>query len=202
MSKYGGSIDCASKSIYLTTPEGKRIKYISRHAPRSCQVNTLTGVVQEEVRVVRDYPDVSPEELPGMPPDRDIEFLIELLPGIGPISKRPYRMPANDLEEIKKQIRELLEKGYIRRSSSPWGAPVLLVEKKDGTLRMVVDYRSLNDVTIKNKYPLPMINDLFDQLVGAKVFSKIDLRSGYHQLKIREQGIPKTAFTTRYGLYE
>ena len=111
-------------------------------------------------------------------------------------------MPANDLEEVKKQIKELLEKGYIRPSSSPWGAPVLLVEKKDGTLRMCVDYRSLNEVTIKNKYPLPMINDLFDQLEGASVFSKIDLRSGYHQLKIREKDIPKTAFTTRYGLYE
>ena len=102
MSKYGGSIDCASKSIYLTTPEGKRIKYVSRHVPKRSQVNALTGVVQEEVPVVKDYPDVFPEELPGMPPDRDIEFLIELLPGTGPISKRPYRMPANDLEEIKK----------------------------------------------------------------------------------------------------
>ena len=111
-------------------------------------------------------------------------------------------MPANDLEEIKKQIKELLEKGYIPRSSSPWGAPVLLVEKKDKSLRMVVDYRALNEVTIKNKYPLPMINDLFDQLQGARVFSKIDLRSGYHKLKIREKDIPKTAFTTRYGLYE
>ena len=127
-SKYGGSIDCASKSIYLTTPEGKRIKYVSRHVPRRSQVNTLTRVVQEEVPVVKDYPDVFLEELPGMPPDRDIEFLIELLPGTGPISKRPYRMPVNDLEEIKKQIKELLEKGYILRSSSPWGAPVLLVE--------------------------------------------------------------------------
>ena len=127
MSKYGGSIDCASKSIYLTTLEGKRIKYASRHAPRRTQVNSLTGVVQEEVPVVKDYPDVFPEELRGMPPDRDIEFLIELLPCTGPISKRPYWVPANDLEEIKKQIKELLEKGYIRRSSSPWGAPVLLV---------------------------------------------------------------------------
>ena len=135
---------------------------------------------------MKDYLNVFPEELPGMPPDRDIEFLIELLPGTGPISKRPYRMPANDLEEIKKQIKELLEKGYIRRSSSPWGALVLLVEK-DGSLRMVIDYRALNEVTIKNKYPLPMINDLFDQLQGAKVFSKIDLRSGYHHLKIREK---------------
>ena len=111
-------------------------------------------------------------------------------------------MPAKDLEEIKKQIKELLDKGYIRPSSSPWGSPVLLVEKKDGSLRMVVDYRGLNEVTIKNKYPPPMINNLFDRLQGAKVFSKIDLRSGYRQLKIREQDIPKTAFTTRYGLYE
>ena len=111
-------------------------------------------------------------------------------------------MPAQDLEKIKKQIKELLDKGFIRPSSSPWGSPVLLVEKKDGSLRMVVDYRGLNAVTIKNKYPLPMINDLFDRLQGAKVFSKIDLCSGYHQLKIREQDIPKTAFTTRYGLYE
>src|SRR3954464_10032549 len=111
-------------------------------------------------------------------------------------------MPAKDLVEIKKQIKELLDKGYIRPSSSPWGSPVLLVEKKDGSLRMVVDYRGLNEVTIKNKYPLPMINDRFDRLQAAKVFSKIDLRSGYHQLKIREEDIPKTAFITRYRLYE
>src|ERR1043165_4808358 len=137
-----------------------------------------------------------------MPPDRDIEFLIDLIPGTGPITKRPYRMPVNELVELKKQIRELQAKGFIRPSSSPWGAPVLFVEKKDGTLRMCVDYHSLNEVTIKNKYPLPMINDLFDQLEGACVFSKIDLRSGYHQLKIREKDIPKAAFTTRYGLYE
>ncbi len=202
LSNYGGNIECASKSILLTTPEGRRIKYVSRHVPKRTQVNSLSGVVQEEVLVVKDFPDVFPEELPGMPPDRDIEFLIELLAGTAPISKRPYRMPAKDLEEIKKQIKELLDKGYIRPSSSPWGSPVLLVEKKDGSLRMVVDYRGLNEVTIKNKYPLPMINDLFDRLQGAKVFSKIDLRSGYHQLKIREQDIPKTAFTTRYGLYE
>ena len=125
-------------------------------------MNSLSGVVQEEVPVVKDYLDVFPEELLGMPPDRDIEFLIELLLGTRPISKRPYQMPANDLEEIKKQIKDLLEKVNIRPSASPWGAPVLLVEKKDGSLRMVVDYRALNEVTIKNKYPLLMINDLFD----------------------------------------
>ena len=126
---------------------------------------------------MKDYWDVFPKELPRMPLDRDIEFLIKLLPGTGTISKRPYRMPAKDLEEIKKHIKELLDKGYIRPSSSPWGSPVLLVEKKDGSFKMVVDYRALNEVTIKNKYPLPMINDLFDQLQGAKIFSKIDLRS-------------------------
>jgi hypothetical protein len=111
--------------------------------------------------VVQKYPDVFPEELPGMPPDRDIEFLIELLPRTPPISKRPYRMPVNDLVELKKQLAELHAKGFIRPSSSPWGAPVLFVEKKDGTQRMCVDYRSLNEVTIKYKYPFPRIEDLF-----------------------------------------
>jgi hypothetical protein len=137
-----------------------------------------------------------------MPPDRDIEFLIELLPGTSPISKRPYRMPVNELVELKEQIAELQAKGFIRPSSSPWGAHVIFVEKKDGTQQMCVDYRSLNEVTNKNKYPLPRINDLFNQMKGAGVFSKIDLRSGYHQLRIRESDIPKTAFRTWYGLYE
>jgi hypothetical protein len=138
----------------------------------------------EDIRIVYEYPDVFLEELPGMPPDRDVEFSIELLPGTAPISKRPYRMDVKDLVELKKQIEELLEKGFIRPSSSPWGAPVLFVAKKDGSRRMFVDYRSLNEVTIKNKYPLPRIEDLFDQMRGAKIFSKIDLRAGYHQLKI------------------
>jgi hypothetical protein len=111
-------------------------------------------------------------------------------------------MPINELVELKKQIAELHAKGFIRPSSSPWGAPMLFVEKKDGTQWMCNDYQSLNEVTIKKKYPLPRIEDLFDQMKGASVFSKIDLRSGYHQLKIRESDIPKTAFHTRYGLYE
>jgi hypothetical protein len=137
-----------------------------------------------------------------MPPDCDIEFIIELLPRTPPISKRPYRMPINELVELKKQIAELQSKGFIRPSSSHWGAPVLFLEKKDGTQQMCVDYRFLNEVTIKNKYPLPRIEDLFDQMKGASIFSKIDLRLGYHQLKIRESDIPKTAFHTGYGLYE
>ena len=134
-----------------------------------------------------------------MPPDRDIEFVIDLVPGIAPIAKRPYRMAASELAELKKQFKELQQISFIRPSSSPWGAPVLFVKKKDGSMRFCVDYRALNEVTIKNKYPLPRIDDLFDQLKGAKYFSKIDLRLGYFQLKIRESDIPKSAFITRYG---
>jgi hypothetical protein len=143
-----------------------------------------------------------PEELPGMPPDRDIEFVIELLPGTTPICKSPYRMSTPQLMELKDHIQELEGKGYIHPSSSPWGGPVIFVPQKDGTQRLCVDYRSLNEVTVNNKYPLPQIDDLFDQLCSACIFSKIDLQSGYHQLKIRESDIPKTAFISRYGLYD
>ena len=143
-----------------------------------------------------------PEDLPGLPPDREVEFTIEVLPGTAPISKAPYRMAPIELAEVKKQIEELLNKGFIRPSTSPWGAPVLLVKKKDGTQRLCIDYRELNKVTIKNKYPLPRIDDLFDQLCGATIFSRLDLRSGYHQLKVKASDIPKTAFRTRYGHYE
>jgi hypothetical protein len=146
--------------------------------------------------VVREFADVFPDELPGMPPDRDVEIVIELQPGTTPISKRSYRMPPKELVELKTQLQELLDKGYIRPSSSPWGCPTLFVKKKDGSLRLCVDYRPLNAVTIKNKYPLPRIDVLFDQLAGARVFSKIDLRSGYHQIKNRPCVIPKTAFST------
>jgi hypothetical protein len=150
-----------------------------------------------DIKVVNEYPDVFPDDLPGMPPDRDIEFSIVLLLGTAPISKRPYRMNVKDLVELKRQIEELLSKGFIRPSSSPRGAPTLFVDKKDGSRRMCVDYRSLSEVTIKNKYPLARIEDLFDQNRGVKVFSKIELRSCYHQLKIRMEDIPKTAFTSR-----
>jgi hypothetical protein len=137
-----------------------------------------------------------------MPPDRDIEFVTELKPGTAPIYKTPFRMTTLELAELKEHIRELLEKGFIRPSSSPWGASVIFVPKKDGTQRLCVDYRALNEVTVKNKYLLPRIDDLFDQLRGACVFSKIDLWSGYHQLKVWECDILKTAFILRYGLYE
>jgi hypothetical protein len=154
------------------------------------------------IKVVSEFPDVFPKDLPGIPPERKVEFSIELLPGTAPIFKRAYRISGPELVELKKQIDELSEKGYIRPSTSPWAAPVLFMEKKDGTKRMCIDYRALNEVAIKNKYPLPRIEDLFDQLRGASVFSKIDLRSGYHHLRIRPSDIPKTTFITKYGLYE
>ncbi|KAL0541480.1 hypothetical protein IC582_021525 [Cucumis melo] len=152
--------------------------------------------------VVRDYPDVFPEELPGLPPHREVEFAIELELGTVPISRAPYRMAPAELKELKVQLQELLDKGFIRPSVSPWGAPVLFVKKKDGSMRLCIDYRELNKVTVKNRYPLPRIDDLFDQLQGATVFSKIDLRSGYHQLRIKDEDVPKTAFRSRYGHYE
>ncbi|KAA3483847.1 DNA/RNA polymerases superfamily protein [Gossypium australe] len=156
----------------------------------------------EGVRMVKEFPDVFPEELPCLPPDREVEFGIELLLGTAPVSIAPYRMAQKELAELKAQIQELLDRGFIRPSVSPWGAPVLFVKKKDGSMRMCIDYRQLNKLTIKNRYPLPRIDDLFDQLRGASVFSKIDLRSGYHQLKVNEADIHKTAFRTRYRHYE
>jgi hypothetical protein len=156
----------------------------------------------QDIPVVCEFPDVFPKDLPGLLPERDVEFVIELKPGTAPISRRSYRMPPNELAELKTQLQDLLEKGFIWPSSSPWGCPAIFVKKKDQTLRMCVDYRPLNEVTIKNKYPLPWIDILFDQLTGARVFSKIDLRSGYHQIHIRPEDIPKTAFTTRYRLFE
>ncbi|KAK9109466.1 hypothetical protein Sjap_017526 [Stephania japonica] len=156
----------------------------------------------EEIPVVCEFSEVFPSELSGLPPPRVIDFIIETIPGTKPISIPPYRMAPKELRELQVQIEELLKKGFIRSSMSPWGAPVLFVKKKDGTLRMCIDYRQLNRVTIRNKYPLPRIDDLFDQLKGAKWFSKIDLRSGYHQLRVRDSDISLTAFTSRYGHYE
>ncbi|GJV59843.1 putative reverse transcriptase domain-containing protein, partial [Tanacetum coccineum] len=156
----------------------------------------------EDVPVIRDFPEVFPEELPGLPPPRQVEFRIDLIPGAAPLARAPYRLAPSEMKESSKQLQELSEKGFIRPSSTPWGAPVLFVKKKDGSFRMCIDYRELNKLTIKNRYPLPRIDDLFDQLQGSSVYSKIDLRSGYHQLRIREEDIPITAFRTRYGHYE
>nr|AAM00970.1 Putative retroelement [Oryza sativa Japonica Group]ABB47126.1 retrotransposon protein, putative, Ty3-gypsy subclass [Oryza sativa Japonica Group] len=214
LTKFKGVIDCANRTVTLTNEKGETVVYKSPDSPKQgVSLNQIEAEIPvdtveknlrklEDIPIVCEYPEVFPEDLTTMPPKREIEFRIDLAPGTAPIYKRPYRMAANELAEVKKQVDEQLQKGYIRLSTSPWGAPVIFVEKKDKTKRMCVDYRALNEVTIKNKYPLPRIDDLFDQLKGAKVFSKIDLRSGYHQLRIREEDIPKTAFTTRYGLYE
>jgi hypothetical protein len=197
-------IQCGTGTIELTSPKGERflVEIAVTTSSRRAMFFIAEEFVGNNIHVVRDFPDVFPEELPGMPPDREVEFVIDLLPRTAPISKRPYMMSIDELKELKKPLTELQEARYIRPSSSPWGALVLFVQKKDGSQRMCVDYRPLNDVTVKNKYPLPRIEDLFDQMRGARVFSKIDLRSGYHQMRIRPSDIPKTAFSTRYGLYE
>ncbi|GJX99728.1 putative reverse transcriptase domain-containing protein [Tanacetum coccineum] len=156
----------------------------------------------KDVPIVRDFPEVFPEDLPGLPPARPVEFQIDLIPGAAPVARAPYRLAPSEMKELSEQLQELSDKGFIRPSSSPWGAPVLFVKKKDGSFRMCIDYRELNKLTVKNRYPLPRIDDLFDQLQGSSIYSKIDLRSGYHQLRVREQDIPKTAFRTRYGHYE
>ncbi|KAL0549424.1 hypothetical protein IC582_013906 [Cucumis melo] len=219
------SIDCSRKEVTFNPPSRASFKFKgegSRSLPQVISAiraskllsqgtwGILASVVDTREAdvslssepVVRDYPDVFPEELPGLPPHREVEFAIELEPGTVPISRAPYRMAPAELKELKVQLQELLDKGFIRPSVSPWGAPVLFVKKKDGSMRLCIDYRELNKVTVKNRYPLPRIDDLFDQLQGATVFSKIDLRSGYHQLRIKDEDVPKTAFRSRYGHYE
>ncbi len=153
--------------------------------------------------VLKEFPDVMPEELPeDLPPKRRVDHAIKVMPGVTPPAKAPYRMTHEELKELKVQLEELLAKGYIKPSKSPSGAPVLFVHKKDGTLRMCVDYRTLNKVMVKNRYPLLRIDDLFDRLSRAKVFSRIDLRSGYYQIRIAEGDEEKTTCRTRYGSYE
>jgi hypothetical protein len=138
----------------------------------------------------------------GCPLERELEFTIDLKPGTEPIARTPYRMSTPELQELRMKLKELLDLGLIRPSVSPWGAPVIFIWKKDGSWRLCIDYRQLNKETIKNQYLLPRIDDLFDQMKGATVFSKIDLRSGYHQLWIKEDDIPKTTFKTRFGHYK
>jgi hypothetical protein len=155
-----------------------------------------------EDHAVLEYFEYVFNEVPGLPPKRDIDFSINLMTGVAPVSKTPYIMSTPELKELQMNLEEILKKGYICPSVSPWGAPVLFMKEKDGTLILCIDFRQLNKVTIKNKYPLPIIDDLFDQLKDAKIFSKIDLRSGYHQVRIKEEDIINTSFQTRYGHYE
>ncbi|GJW31327.1 putative reverse transcriptase domain-containing protein [Tanacetum coccineum] len=155
-----------------------------------------------DISVVRDFEDVFPKDLSGLPPQRQVEFRTDLVPGATPIAKSPYRLAPSEMQELSRKLQELQDKGFIRPSHSPWGTPVLFVKKKGGSLCMCIDYRELNKLMVKNRYPLPRIDDLFDQLQGSRYFSKIDLRSGYHQLRVHEDDIPKTAFRTRYRHFE
>jgi hypothetical protein len=181
LSKHKVLIDCVKKFVKLTTSNAKKLEFVvepvvtAKGVANRAKVNQLGASQGSEVPVVNEFPDVFPEELLGMSPDRDIEFVIELKPGTAPIYKTPFRMTTPELVELKEHIKELLEKGFIRLISSPWGAPVIFVPKKNGTQRLCVDYRALNEVTVKNKYPLPRIDDLFDQLYGVCAFYKIDV---------------------------
>ena len=205
------TIDCRQRKVLFKIPDHPEFAFLSGSSslgPVEYKAERVTSeamnmeVEEEMPRVVRDFEDVFPEEVIGLPPDRCLEFSIDLVPGAQPISRAPYRMAPTELAELRNQVDDLLERGLIRPSTSSWGAPVLLVGNKDGSKRLCIDYRELNKVTIKNKYPLPRIDDIFDQLGGCKVFSKLDLRSGYHQVKVKEVDIHKTAFRTRYGHYE
>ncbi|GJW56829.1 putative reverse transcriptase domain-containing protein [Tanacetum coccineum] len=201
LSKYKAEIISYEKVVRIPLPDGKVLRVLGERPEEKARF--FMGVKkQEEIVVVRDFPEVFPDDLSGLPPIREIEFQIELTPGAIPIAKSLYRLAPSELEELSGQLKELQDKGFIRPSLSPWGAPVLFVKKKDGSFRMCIDYRELNKLTVKNRYPLPRIDDLFDQLQGSQFFSKIDLRSGYHQLRVHEDDIPKTAFRTRYGHFE
>ena len=225
LSKHRATLDCYKKEVRLVRPEepGVIFRGIRREIAPSL-INAMSaskmlwkgcqgylafvvdrrqeGTQLEDIPIVKEFPDVFPDDISGLPPDREVEFTIDLIPGTEPISIPPYRMAPAELRELKAQLEELLSKGFIRPSISPWGALVLFVKKKDGSLWLCIDYRQLNRVTIRNQYPLPRINELFDQLQVSRVYSKIDLRSGYHQLRVQESDVPKTAFKTRYGHYE
>ena len=225
LSKHRATLDCYKKEVRLVRPEepGVIFRGIRREIAPSL-INAMTaskmlrkgcqgylafvvdrrqeGTRLEDIPIIKEFPDVFPDDISGLPPDREVEFTIDLIPETEPISIPPYRMAHAELRELKAQLEDLLSKGFIRPSISPWGAPVLFVKKKDRSLRLCIDYRQLNRVTIRNQYPLPRIDELFDQLQGSRVYSKIDLRSGYHQLRVQESDVHKTAFRTRYGHYE
>jgi hypothetical protein len=203
MRKYKVVLDIAAHTMHLESPAHGNV--VLKLQPPTSTVSTLHHTAARNLKGIHmacEFPDVFPEDLSGMPLNQDVEFTIELQPGIAPISRWPYKMTPKELAELKVQLNELLNKGYIHPSSSPWRCPALFVNKKNQSLRLCVDYRPLNVVTIKNKYSLPRIDILFDLLESVKAFSKVDLHSGYHQIKIHPEDISKAAFSTRYGLYK
>ncbi|GKB23163.1 putative reverse transcriptase domain-containing protein, partial [Tanacetum coccineum] len=205
LSNHKDEIICHEKVVRIPLLDGKVLKILGKRLEEKARLlmsAKASNKKQRELVVVRYFPEVFLDNLSGLPPLRETEFRIKLIHRDVPVAKSPYRLAPSELEELSGQIKELQDKGFIRPSSSPWGAPVLFVKKKDGYFRMFIDYRELNKLTVKNRYPLPRIDDLFDQLQGSHFFSKIDLRSGYHQLRVHEDDIPKTAFRTRYGHFE
>ncbi|GJQ98150.1 putative reverse transcriptase domain-containing protein [Tanacetum coccineum] len=187
--------------VRIPLPDGKVLRVVGERPEEKARLlmsAKASDKKQEEIVVVRDFPEVFPDDLSGLPPIREIELTHRATP----VAKSPYGLTPFELKELSGQLKELQDKGFIRPSSSPWGALMLFVKKKDGSFRMCIDYRELNKLTVKNRYPLPRIDDLFDQLQGSQFFSKIDLRSGYHQLRVHKDDIPKTAFRTRYGHFE
>jgi hypothetical protein len=194
-------LDIAGRLVHMDSPVyGKVILHLSAISRIKASLHHMVELKLKDIHVIREYLDIFPDELAGVPSESAIEFKIELQPGTAPVAKTPYKMPPVEMKELKVQLQGLLDKGYIHPSTPPWGCSTLFIEKKDKEFCLCMDYQSLNAVIIKNKYPLPHIDILFDQLEGAQVFSKIDLRSGYHQIKIRVEDIPKMTFTMRYGL--
>ncbi|KAL6321014.1 hypothetical protein AAG906_011987 [Vitis piasezkii] len=223
LASYHAYVDCFGKRVTFSIPSQPDFSFEGKHVDKplrmisalrassflrkGCQdflayiVNEENDLKLEDIPIVRDYPDVFLEGLPGLPPEREVEFTIDVAPGTTPISKAPYKMTPLELKELKIQLQELLDKGFIKPSVSHWGAPILFVKKKDGSMRLCIDYRELNKVTVRNKYPLHRIDDLFDQLQGACVFFKIDLDQ-LSSLRVRSEDVPQIAFRTRYGHYE
>ncbi|GJT43019.1 putative reverse transcriptase domain-containing protein [Tanacetum coccineum] len=205
LSDHKVKIICHEKVVRIPLLDGKVLRVLEekpKEKMRQLMSVKAKEKEQEEIVVVRDFPEVFLDDLSGLPLIREIKFWIELISGATPVAKSQYRLAPSELEELSGQLRKLQDKIFIRPSSSPWGAPVFFIKKKDGSFRMCIDYRELNKLTIKNRYPLPRIDDMFDQLQGSQYFSKIDLRSGYHQLRVHEDDIPKTAFRTRYRHFE
>ncbi|GJT17692.1 putative nucleotidyltransferase, ribonuclease H [Tanacetum coccineum] len=205
LSNYKAEIICHEKVVSIPLLDGKLLRVLGERLEEKARFFMGAKVgdkKQEEIVVVRDFPKVFLDDLFGLPPIQEIKFQIKLIPGATPIAKSSYHLVPSELEKLLGQLKELQDKGFIRPSSSPWGAPALFVKKKDGSFRMCIDYRELNKLTVKNRYPLPRIDDLFDQLQGSQFFSKIDLRFGYHQLRVHEDDILKTVFRTHYGHFQ
>ncbi|GJV94746.1 putative reverse transcriptase domain-containing protein [Tanacetum coccineum] len=205
LSRHRAEIVCHERVVQIPLPHGKMLKVFGERTKEKVK-RLMSAKVEEpklkDIAIIQNFSEVFPDDLSRLPPSQEVNFHIDLILREMLVVKSPYRFAPTEMEELSNQLKELQDMGFILPSSSPWGAPVLFVKKKDNSFRICIDYRELNKLTIKNRYPLPRIDDLFDQLQGSRYFSKIDLQSGYHQLRVHEDDIPKTAFRTRYGHFE